>query len=113
MGLVLAVPTAGVISVLLGYARATRDRARGLDAIDVRARRARLDMGVTRSTHGGRGNLDWGGDRPVRDVLAGSVSRRVAAGAHCPVMVSPRGVELATEALMTDARSATPVQSSA
>jgi len=50
---------------------------------------------------------------PLRAVLAGSVSRQVTAGAHCPVVVLPRGVELATEALMTDARSATSVQASA
>ncbi len=38
---------------------------------------------------------------PLRAVLLGGVSRRVAAEAHCPVIVLPRGVEGALEALMT------------
>ena len=38
---------------------------------------------------------------PLRAVLLGGVSRRVAAEAHCPVIVLPRGVEAALEALMT------------
>jgi nucleotide-binding universal stress UspA family protein len=31
---------------------------------------------------------------PLRAAVAGSVARRVAAGAHCPVIVVPRGVEV-------------------
>ena len=38
---------------------------------------------------------------PLRAVLLGGVSRRVAAEAHCPVIVLPRGVEASLEALMT------------
>jgi nucleotide-binding universal stress UspA family protein len=37
---------------------------------------------------------------PLRAVLLGGVSRRVAAEAHCPVIVLPRGVASALEALM-------------
>lgn len=37
---------------------------------------------------------------PVRAVLLGGVSRRVAAEAHCPVIVLPRGVQASLEALM-------------
>ena len=37
---------------------------------------------------------------PLRAVLLGGVSRRVVAGAHCPVIVLPRGVEAALEALI-------------
>jgi nucleotide-binding universal stress UspA family protein len=40
---------------------------------------------------------------PVRAVLLGSVSRRVAAGASCPVLVVPRGVGRALESLMVAA----------
>jgi nucleotide-binding universal stress UspA family protein len=36
---------------------------------------------------------------PVRAVLLGSVSRRVTAEAHCPVIVVPRGVQRALEAI--------------
>ncbi|HEX5901212.1 MAG TPA: universal stress protein [Solirubrobacteraceae bacterium] len=36
---------------------------------------------------------------PVRAVLLGGVSRRVAAEAHCPVIVLPRGVPASLEAL--------------
>ena len=36
---------------------------------------------------------------PVRAVLLGSVSRRVVAGARCPVIVLPRGVKAAHESL--------------
>jgi nucleotide-binding universal stress UspA family protein len=39
---------------------------------------------------------------PVQAVLLGGVSRRVALNAHCPVIVLPRGVPAALEALMTD-----------
>ena len=38
---------------------------------------------------------------PLRAVLLGGVSRRVAAEAQCPVIVLPRGVEAALETLMT------------
>jgi nucleotide-binding universal stress UspA family protein len=37
---------------------------------------------------------------PLRAVLLGGVSRRVAAEAHCPVIILPRGVEASLEALM-------------
>lgn len=37
---------------------------------------------------------------PVRSVLLGSVSRRVTAEAHCPVIVLARGVKASLEALM-------------
>jgi nucleotide-binding universal stress UspA family protein len=37
---------------------------------------------------------------PVRAVLLGSVSRRLAAEAHCPVLVLPRGVSAPLEALL-------------
>jgi nucleotide-binding universal stress UspA family protein len=40
---------------------------------------------------------------PLRAVLLGGVSRRVAAEAHCPVVVLPRGVEASLEALVTRA----------
>jgi nucleotide-binding universal stress UspA family protein len=40
---------------------------------------------------------------PLRAVLLGSVSRRVTAEAYCPVIVLPRGVEAALEALVTEA----------
>lgn len=40
---------------------------------------------------------------PVRAVLLGSVSRRVTAEAHCPVIVLPRGVKAPLEALVGDA----------
>jgi nucleotide-binding universal stress UspA family protein len=39
---------------------------------------------------------------PVRSVLLGGVTRRVAAAAQCPVMVVPRGTRGALESLMTD-----------
>src|SRR6185295_734054 len=39
---------------------------------------------------------------PLRSVLLGGVSRRLAADAHCPVVVLPRGVKDSLEALMTD-----------
>lgn len=38
---------------------------------------------------------------PLRAVVLGGVSRRVAAESHCPVIVLPRGVESPLEALMT------------
>lgn len=44
---------------------------------------------------------------PLRAVLLGGVSRRVAAEARCPVIVLPRGVEAPLEALMTDPSSDT------
>jgi nucleotide-binding universal stress UspA family protein len=44
---------------------------------------------------------------PLRAVLLGGVSRRVAADAHCPVIVLPRGVEAALEALVAEAPGAT------
>jgi nucleotide-binding universal stress UspA family protein len=40
---------------------------------------------------------------PLRAVLLGGVSRRVAAEASCPVIVLPRGVESSLEALLSDA----------
>ena len=40
---------------------------------------------------------------PRRAVLLGGVSRRLAAEAHCPVIVLPRGVEASLEALITEA----------
>jgi nucleotide-binding universal stress UspA family protein len=39
---------------------------------------------------------------PVRAVLLGGVSRRVAAGAHCPVIVLPRGVRASLQALLAE-----------
>jgi hypothetical protein len=36
-------------------------------------------------------------------VLLGGVSRRLAAEAHCPVIVLPRGVESPLEALIAEA----------
>jgi nucleotide-binding universal stress UspA family protein len=39
---------------------------------------------------------------PLRAVLLGSVSRRLMAEAHCPVIVVPRGVEAALEALLEE-----------
>jgi nucleotide-binding universal stress UspA family protein len=41
---------------------------------------------------------------PLRAVLLGSVSRRLMTEAYCPVIVVPRGVEAALEALLADAR---------
>ena len=43
---------------------------------------------------------------PLRAVLLGGVSRRVAAEARCPVIVQPRGVEASLEALVADASGA-------
>ena len=40
---------------------------------------------------------------PARAVLLGSVSRRVTAEAHCPVIVLPRGVKASIEMLVGDA----------
>ena len=40
---------------------------------------------------------------PKRAVLLGSVSRKVVAGAACPVLVLPRGAEGQTDALLADA----------
>jgi nucleotide-binding universal stress UspA family protein len=40
---------------------------------------------------------------PVRAVLLGGVSGRVAVGAHCPVVVLPRGVRAPLEALVEEA----------
>jgi nucleotide-binding universal stress UspA family protein len=40
---------------------------------------------------------------PLRAVLLGGVSRRVATEAHCPVVVLPRGVEASLEALVAEA----------
>jgi nucleotide-binding universal stress UspA family protein len=39
---------------------------------------------------------------PLRAVLLGSVSRRVTAEAHCPVIVLPRGVEAPLDALLAE-----------
>jgi nucleotide-binding universal stress UspA family protein len=44
---------------------------------------------------------------PLRAVLLGGVSRRVAADARCPVIVLPRGVESSLEALLPEAPGAT------
>jgi nucleotide-binding universal stress UspA family protein len=43
---------------------------------------------------------------PLRAVLLGGVSRRVAVEAHCPVIVLPRGVRASVEALMAQAAGA-------
>jgi nucleotide-binding universal stress UspA family protein len=40
---------------------------------------------------------------PVRAVLLGSVSRRLVAEAHCPVLVLPRGVSAPLDVLLTGA----------
>jgi nucleotide-binding universal stress UspA family protein len=42
---------------------------------------------------------------PLRAVLLGSVSRRVTAEAHCPVIVVPRGVTASLEALLAESAS--------
>jgi nucleotide-binding universal stress UspA family protein len=44
---------------------------------------------------------------PLRAVLLGGVSRRVAAEASCPVIVLPRGVESSLQSLMAEAPGAT------
>jgi len=44
---------------------------------------------------------------PLRAVVLGGVSRRVAAEAHCPVIVLPRGIEAPLDALMSEAPGAT------
>jgi nucleotide-binding universal stress UspA family protein len=44
---------------------------------------------------------------PLRAVLMGGVSRRVAAEAHCPVIVLPRGVESPLQALISATPGAT------
>jgi nucleotide-binding universal stress UspA family protein len=46
---------------------------------------------------------------PMRAVLLGGVSRRVANEAHCPVIVLPRGVEATLEALLAEAPGAAAV----
>jgi nucleotide-binding universal stress UspA family protein len=45
---------------------------------------------------------------PLRAVLLGSVTRRVTAEARCPVIVVPRGVRNALEAMLEPAGAATP-----
>ncbi|MEA2246462.1 MAG: hypothetical protein QOH46_991 [Solirubrobacteraceae bacterium] len=45
---------------------------------------------------------------PVRAVLLGGVSGRVATGAHCPVIVLPRGVRASLQALMEEAGAPVP-----
>jgi nucleotide-binding universal stress UspA family protein len=45
---------------------------------------------------------------PIRAVLLGGVSRRVAAEAHCPVIVLPRGVSSSLESIMREADPALP-----
>jgi nucleotide-binding universal stress UspA family protein len=45
---------------------------------------------------------------PLRAVLLGSVSRRVADEARCPVLVLPRGVKSSLDALLQEAPAATP-----
>jgi nucleotide-binding universal stress UspA family protein len=44
---------------------------------------------------------------PLRAVLLGSVTRRVATEAHCPVIVLPRGVKASLEALVAETPGAT------
>ena len=44
---------------------------------------------------------------PVRSVLLGGVSRRLVDGAHCPVLVLPRGVERPFEDLLSASTAAT------
>jgi nucleotide-binding universal stress UspA family protein len=44
---------------------------------------------------------------PKRAVVLGSVSRKVVAGAACPVLVLPRGTERQSEALLADVESQT------
>ncbi|MEA2249479.1 MAG: hypothetical protein QOH46_4008 [Solirubrobacteraceae bacterium] len=44
---------------------------------------------------------------PLRSVILGSVSRRVAVEAHCPVVVVPRGVETSLEELGQEVAAAT------
>jgi nucleotide-binding universal stress UspA family protein len=43
---------------------------------------------------------------PLRSVLLGSISRRICAEAHCPVIVVPRGVNALLEALVEPAEGA-------
>jgi nucleotide-binding universal stress UspA family protein len=45
---------------------------------------------------------------PRRSTMLGSVSRKVAGAAACPVLIVPRGSEEATEALLADAGSQRP-----
>jgi nucleotide-binding universal stress UspA family protein len=48
---------------------------------------------------------------PRRAVLLGGVSRRLAAEAHCPVIVLPRGVLSSLEALIAESSGAAPAGS--
>jgi nucleotide-binding universal stress UspA family protein len=43
---------------------------------------------------------------PLRAVMLGSVTRRVVAKAHCPVVVVPRGVETALQDLVAESSAA-------
>src|SRR3954452_21909834 len=94
----------------LSTERALRRATEGLDGVEIQTDafvEEPADVLIRVSEHldllvcGSRG---YG---PVRAVLLGGVSRRVAADAHCPVIVLPRGVESPMQALMSAAPGAT------
>ena len=114
-------PASSTASVTLTRERANKLRVPCGGRIARRSRRARRRRrggdGRVRRGPGGRPRPRVGAPRPPcirlagygprRAVLLGGVSHRLPAEAQCPVIVPPRGVEAALEALMAVAPGAT------